>query len=235
MPESVLTEKTASFCLTNYSAGPTRLYFSNKDTISDIRRELCEEWDVLLSHSDVWCTPDGVANFFRDLQDKTFEELEQRGAVNEEDTIYIMMSDVVPPREPPNMVFVLQDGHISLAWESPQPTMNQDLQRFTRQFRCTENEEEAQESQESTPPRDGITTPTSQELIINVHFKTDSLELHLGQDCVFETLINQLPSSWAINSSFALFHGRTRLAWNGTPHEYNFVGGEHIGILELLV
>lgn len=248
--ETPLIRTSATFRLTNRNRGPTKIFFNNQDTFATIIRDLWEEWEVHLGHADIWCFPNGTAYFFRDLQNKTFEELLQDVIVDqEEEIIYIMMSDVDPPRDPAQLVYTKQEGEFSLSW-GPDTVITEDVERFRREFQQVEKEEEEKDEEDAeedddddieiedhdkynqqllTPPR--AVTPVAQLLTLHVHYEAVSLELQMDQSHAFYTLINLFPIEWAINSSFALFYGNSRLAWEDSPHQRHFVGGEHIGVV----
>lgn len=240
MNEAILVRTSATFLLTNRNHGPTKIFFNNQDTFATIIRDLWEEWEVQLGHADIWCFPDGTACFFRDLQNKRFEEL-----ADQEETIYIMMSDVDPPRDPANLVCTKREGEFSLFWD-PSTVITEDLERFKREFQQVEEEQDDEDTENEdhndkynqqlpTPPRGGTVTPVAQQLTLHVHFGAVSLELQMDQSHAFDTLINVLPLEWAINSSCALFYGNSRLAWQDTPHQRHFVGGEHVGVVDVPV
>ncbi|KAG5363162.1 hypothetical protein CJU89_2322 [Yarrowia sp. B02] len=235
--ETFLVPASATFRLSNNGLGPTKLFFNNLDTFASIQRDLWEEWEVDFGHFDVWCLPDGTAHFFRDLQNRTFESLERAGVVSQEDTIYIMISDVDPPRDPAQMTFRRTGNDIALFWEVG-TRLTSGLERFRREFQDMENENYERSSslyeklQVPTPPPRSV-TPVSQRLPLHVHFGAFSLELRMDQSHEFETLLSLLPVEWAVDSTFALFYGISRLAWEDTPHRRHFVGGEHVGIVRV--
>lgn len=240
MNEPLLVRISATFRLTNRNRGPTKIFFNNQDTFATIVRDLWEEWEVQLGHADIWCFPEGTACFFRDLQNKTFEELLRKGIADQQETIYIMMSDVDPPRDPAHLVYTKREGEFSLSW-GPGTVITEDVERFKREFQQVEEEQDGEEEdsgkcnqQMLTPPRGGTVTPVTQQLTLHVHFGAVSLQLQMDQSHAFDTLINLLPIEWAINSSFALFYGNSRLAWEDTPHQRHFVGGEHVGVVHCL-